>query len=75
MILRPVRKFLLLSLLLPLALQAETGAPPEAEAGFLQLVDDTGVALGDSAMRDAPRWRPPRIVLVRGTEDTVADLA
>ncbi len=46
-----------------------------AESDFEALVAETGIRPGDTPVREAPRWQSPARVVVRGTEETVAELA
>ena len=46
-----------------------------AELTFDQLVADTGIVTGDTPVREASRWQPPKKVIVRGTPDYVHGLA
>ena len=39
-----------------------------------ELVAETGIRAGDVAMRDAPRWRKPAMVLFRGSAESAAEL-
>lgn len=48
--------------------------PVQAELTFDDLVTETGIAASAAPVRDAPRWRAPRTVIVRGYEDYVAGL-
>lgn len=59
-------------LALPLLLLS---AAATAELSFDELVAQTGIQPGDTPVREAPRWQPPKRVVVRGTEETVRELA